>query len=70
MSATILAAAASLRSAVADFEPGMFSGPDSARLAEQLALTEKACAAARLLATARAVNAGAHNGLGYRDGPA
>jgi hypothetical protein len=70
MSATVLAAAASLRSALASIEPGLLSGPDSARLAEELALTEKACAAARLLAAARAVDAGAHKDLGYRDGPA
>ena len=68
MSATVLGAAVSLRSALASFEPGLLSGADSARLAEELALTEKACAAARLLATARAVDAGAHKDRGYRDG--
>jgi hypothetical protein len=70
MSANILAAAPSLRSALAGFEPGLFSGPDSARLAEVPALTEKACAAARLLAAARAVNGGAHQDRGFRHGPA
>src|SRR5436190_5554959 len=69
MSDTVLGAAASLRAALAAFEPGLLSRADSARLAEELALTEKACAAARLLACARAVAAGAHHDLGYRDGP-
>jgi 5-methylcytosine-specific restriction endonuclease McrA len=59
VSHSVLSAAAVLRQALAGFEPGLLSGGDCARLAEELAATEKACAAARVLAAARAVQAGA-----------
>ena len=70
MSAVLLAAAAGLRAVLAGFEPGVWSGADCARVAEELAVTEKACAAARLLAAARAVEAGAHKEQGFSDGAA
>ena len=46
------------------------SGAECARLAEELAVTEKCCAALRLLAAARAVEAGAHNERGFGQGAA
>ena len=70
MSSALLSAAASLRQALAGFEPGLLSGADCARVAEELAATEKACAAARLLAAARAVGCGAHQERGFPDGAA
>lgn len=70
MSRTVLAAADSLRKALSGFNPEVISGRDCALVAEQLPATEKACAAARLMAAARAVSAGAHHERGFRDGPA
>ncbi len=70
MSTVVLAAAAALRDALGGFDPGLLRGDESARLAEELALTEKACAAARLLAAARAVAAGAAQARGFPDGVA
>ena len=70
MSSPILAAAAELRAGLAGFEPGEFSGADCAHLAEELAVTEKACATARLLAMARAAKAGVHKERGFNDGAA
>ncbi len=68
MSVSVLEWAAGLRSALAGFEPGLLSGADCARLAEELAATEKACAGVRLLAAARAVDCGAHHERGAHDG--
>ncbi len=70
MSVSLLSAAASFREILAGFDPHVLSGSDCARVAEDLAVTEKACAAARLLASARAVAAGAHRDRGFRDGAA
>lgn len=70
MPASVLDTANALRAALATFDPRLLSGTDSARLAEELAATEKACASARLLAAARAVEAGAHRERGYSDGAA
>ena len=64
------ASAALFREACAGFEPELLSGTDCAVLAEELAATEKACAGARLLAAARAVSCGAHQGRGFPDGAA
>src|ERR1700754_4400543 len=66
----VLAAAASLREALAGFEAGLLSGADCALVAEQLATTEKACAAVRLVAAARSVECGAHHQRGFKDGAA
>ncbi len=66
----VLSAAASLREALAGFEAGLLSGADCALVAEQLATTEKACAALRLVAAARAVECGAHHQRGFKDGAA
>ena len=62
--------AACLREALAAFDPDLLSGTDCAHAAEELAATEKACAAARLLAAARAVVCGAHRERGFSDGAA
>jgi hypothetical protein len=67
---SLLLEAASFREILAGFDPHLLSGGDCARVAEDLAATEKACAAARLLASARAVAAGAHRDRGFRDGAA
>jgi hypothetical protein len=67
MSGSVLGAASALRAALMSFEPGEFSGADCARLADELAVTEKACATARLLAAARAAQAGAHRERGFKD---
>ena len=63
-------AAAVLRAALAEVVPHLMDGPDCARLAEELAATEKACAGVRLIAAARAVESGAHHAFGFRDGAA
>jgi hypothetical protein len=70
VSILILTTASSLRSQLASFDAGQFTGTDCARLAEELAATEKACAAARIMAASRAIARGAHEGRGFRDGPA
>ena len=72
MSSAVLSAAtaASFRQSCAGFEPELLSGADCAALAEELAATEKACGAARLLAAARAVACGAHQARGFNDGAA
>jgi hypothetical protein len=66
----LLSSAALLRSQLAGFEPGQLSGEDCARLAEELAATEKACAAARVLAAARAISCRALEGRGFAEGAA
>ncbi len=63
-------AAASFRQALAGLEPELVSGTDSAAFSDDLAATEKACAAARLLFSARAVACGAHKDRGFNDGAA
>jgi hypothetical protein len=70
LSASVLAAASALRETLAGFEPGLYSGADCATVAEALAVTEKACATVRLLALARATQAGAHKERGFKDGAA
>lgn len=64
----ILVSAAALRSELAGFEAGALDGAGCARVAEELAATENACAAARVLAAARATSSGAHLARGYKDG--
>jgi HNH endonuclease len=61
-------AAAQLREALTAFDASLFTGLQCARLADELAATEKACAAARLLAAARAVESGAFRERGFKDG--
>ncbi len=56
-----------LRRELKGFEPSCYSPADCTRLAEELARVEKACAAARLLAGARAVACDAHRKAGVAD---
>src|SRR5687767_3616085 len=65
--AAVLHAASSLLEALRAFEPEEFSGRDCGSLAERLAVVEKACAAARARAAARAAKCGAHRELGFAD---
>ena len=51
--------AAQLRAAASEFEADRWSGADCAAIAEELALAEKACAAARVRAAARALECNA-----------
>jgi hypothetical protein len=55
------------RAAVVAFQPGVYSGEDCAVLVEELATVEKACAAARVRAAARAGACGAHRERGFAD---
>jgi len=70
VSSILLSTAASLRAQLATFEPGQLTGADCARVADDLAATEKACAAARVLAAARAIGCKAHESRGFHDGAA
>ncbi len=65
--ARVLEAAKALRAELAAFEPGLLRGVDCAHVADELSVTEKACAAARLVAGARAVEDGAHKEAGFAD---
>lgn len=67
MSGSIVAAATALRQVLSGFDAGLFSGADCARIAEELAATEKACAGARNLAAVRAGDCKAHVDLGFND---
>ncbi|MBO0732324.1 MAG: hypothetical protein J2P57_23890, partial [Acidimicrobiaceae bacterium] len=68
MAGSVLEAAVMLREALAGFDPRLLSGADCALVAEGLAATEKACAAARTAAGARAIETGAHRERGFADG--
>ena len=65
MSAGVLEQVERLVEALRRVEPGQLSGTDCARLAERLAVAEKACAGLRVRAAARAADCGAHRGFGY-----
>lgn len=68
MGHAVFEAAAALRELVADFDPGELTPATCFRLANELARTEKACAAARVLAAARATQAGIPEEAGFKDG--
>jgi hypothetical protein len=70
MPEALLQLAAALRAQLEGFDPELVDGAHCARVAEELAATEKACAAARVMAAARAIECGAHKGRGFHDGPA
>jgi len=55
------------RTALVGFDPEGLSGEDCAVLVEELAATEKVCAAARVRAAARAGECGAHRERGFAD---
>jgi hypothetical protein len=63
----LLLAAQALREALIGFEPALLSGRDCAQVVEELARTEKACAAARARAAARAADCRAHCQRGFGD---
>jgi hypothetical protein len=59
--------ARAFRNALVAFEPRSFSGEDCAAVAEELAATEKTCAAIRVMAAVRAGECGAHRQKGFAD---
>ena len=61
---SVVSAARVLRQALGGFEAGLYSGQDCAAVVEELACTEKACAAARARAAVRAAGCGAHKDKG------
>ena len=63
----VRSAAAALRVALEGLEPGIFDASAAASLAEELALTENACGAAKLRMAARAGECGAHRERGFAD---
>jgi hypothetical protein len=65
MAASVTVASRTLREALRALEPERVAGEDCASLAEDLARTEKACAAAGARLAAAAVEAGAHHRRGY-----
>src|SRR5436190_4243752 len=67
MALAVLGLATAVRAAVTAFDPDLVSGEDAAMVAEQLGLTEKACAAARARAALRAAQCRSHGGRGFAD---
>lgn len=66
MAQGLLEIARSFRDALVGFDPTLLSGDDCATVVEQLAVTEKACAAARARAAVRAGDCGVHRRRGFR----
>ena len=64
----LLEAAGQLRELLAGFDPAGLAGPQCAEVVQELARTEKACAAARALTATRAVAANAHKAAGFASG--
>lgn len=56
-----------VRAELATFDPALVSGDDARVLAEELARTEKACAAARARAATRVADCGAYRTAGFAD---
>ncbi|MGQ0521463.1 MAG: HNH endonuclease signature motif containing protein [Actinomycetota bacterium] len=67
MSTPVLELSTSLRAELSRFEPDLMSGEDCRKLAEDLARTEKACAAARARAAARVSDCGTFRTAGFGD---
>ncbi len=63
----VASASRALRAALLGFEPATLCASDAAALAEELASTEKACAAARVMTVSRAVALGVHKEKGFSD---
>ena len=59
-------AIATLKSVVADLEPGVCAGPDAVRLMELFVEGEHVCAAGKALATRRVADTGAYRDAGQR----
>jgi Domain of unknown function (DUF222) len=68
VSSVEVSAAERLRDTLSTFDPDRRTGSECALIAEAMAATEKACAAVRVLAAARAVNEGSHRERGFSDG--
>jgi hypothetical protein len=64
---TVVSDAVSFRAALRTVEVEVLSGESAALVAEELARVEKACAALRAMAAARAADCGAHRSAGYAD---
>ncbi|MCU1344164.1 MAG: protein of unknown function endonuclease, partial [Acidimicrobiia bacterium] len=56
-----------LRALLVGLEPGALAGAECVGLVSELALTEKACAAARVRLAVHAASTGAHRSTGFRD---
>jgi hypothetical protein len=67
MQEALLQSVRGLRAALVDFQAELSSGEDCAVLVEELATTEKVCAAARVRAAARAGACGVHKERGFAD---
>jgi hypothetical protein len=67
MSPRFVSLASELREELATFDPEFWSGPEAAVLVEVFATTEKACAAAKARAAARAAQCGVHKDKGFAD---
>ncbi len=67
MLAELNAACSALGRALDEFEPARLSGADCAHTVDLLARIEKRCAAARVVAAARAADCGAHRDRGFSD---
>ena len=63
----VRAAAAALRRELAELEPGAFTSQDAVVLAEELAVTENACGAAKVRMARRAAECGEHRRHGFAD---
>jgi len=64
----VVSASGALRALLAEADPGLLSGAACLQVAEVLARTEKAFAAARMRFSARATDCGAHGSLGFASG--
>jgi hypothetical protein len=67
VSALVARLCAQLRAALVNLDLAVLDGDACAGLVAELAVTEKACAAARVIAARRAADCDAHRGLGFRD---
>lgn len=67
MAVGLLERCQALRAELLRFDPALVSGEDACRLAEELARTEKACAATRAAAAVRVADCGAHRRAGFAD---
>jgi len=56
-----------LRSSLGRLDPSQLAGEECVKLVSELAITEKACATARVRAAAQAAASGAHRQSGFRD---
>ena len=63
---SLLESSSAFRSLLRDFDPSLHSGEDCAALVAELARSEKACAAVRVLAAERAADCHAHRQQGFR----